>query len=179
MQMVVGLGNPGERYLHTRHNAGFLFADYFLQNILPGTSFDRSAKFNAELYKKGELLVVKPLSFMNESGRVVARLVQHFKASTQQIFVAHDDLDINLGEYKIQKTIGPKDHNGLNSILENLENAGFWRIRLGIDNRNGARDIPGEAYVLDSFQPEELNMLSETIKNATLELLGNYIDLNE
>lgn len=178
--MVVGLGNPGDRYVDTRHNAGFLFADYFLQNIFPGASFDKSEKFNTELYKKGELLVVKPLSFMNRSGRVIARLSRHFKVTPEQIFVAHDDLDINLGEYKIQKTIGPKDHNGLNSIVENLGNAGFWRIRLGIDNRKGARDIPGEAYVLGLLPAEELDMLRQTIRKATLELLGNYIiNLNE
>jgi len=179
MQMVVGLGNPGDHYLHTRHNAGFLLADFVLQTIISGASFETSSKFNAQFYKKNELLVVKPLSFMNESGKVVAKFSQHFKIVPEQIFVAHDDLDIGLGEYKIQKGIGPKDHNGLNSVIEGLGSANFWRIRLGIDSRNGTRDIPGEAYVLEALQPEELNELLEAIKKATLELLGNYIDLNE
>lgn len=176
--MVVGLGNPGDRYFYTRHNAGFMLADYLLQCIEPGAAFDNSVKFNAQFYKKGEVLVVKPLSFMNESGKVVAKFVRHFKIVPEQILVGHDDLDIKMGEYKIQKAIGPKDHNGLTSVIESLGSADFWRIRLGVDARAGSREMAPEVYVLQSMAEAELQVLRGAVKKATGELFDNYLNLD-
>ncbi len=176
--MVVGLGNPGDSYARSRHNAGFIVADYLLQIIAPGSSFENSSKFEAEFYKKGDVIIVKPLGFMNKSGKIVARLARHYKMIPEQIFVGHDDLDIGIGEYKIQKATGPKDHKGLNSVIESLGNADFWRIRMGVDSRAGSRNIPPEAYVLQPMGEGEYLVLRKAIQKAVGELLKNYLNVN-
>ena len=95
---------------------------------------------------------------MNRSGQTIAHLI----SEPTIIFVAHDDLDIRIGNFKIQKSVGPKMHNGLESIEQSLKSKSFWRIRIGIDNRTSDNSIPGEPYVLSNFSEEESEMLEKT-----------------
>jgi PTH1 family peptidyl-tRNA hydrolase len=154
MKLIIGLGNPGTEYENTRHNVGFLFLDYFAQK----NSFKLNKKFSSEMLEIAQnnekFILEKPQTFMNRSGEAVSKIKNFYKITNENIYVVHDDLDLRLGEFKIQKGIGPKLHNGILSIEEFLKGKDFYRIRIGVDNRTDVK-IPGQEYVLGKFTKEE------------------------
>ncbi len=164
MKIFVGLGNPGKKYQQTRHNVGFLVLD----NLFKQANFHQAPKFQALLAKmqtqKESCLLLKPQTFMNDSGVSVRSLLNFYKIKPQDkagqkifpnLYVVHDDLDIIFGQCKIQFGKGPKVHHGLLSIYQHLGTDQFWHVRIGIDGRNGNRVMPGSNYVLSSFTQEE------------------------
>ena len=167
MKLLVGLGNPGEAHVGNRHNVGFMVVDR-----LAGEGAEWEPKFEALILKAKDYLLVKPQMFMNRSGEVVAKIANFYKVTIDDLVVIHDDLDIRLGEYKIQKGVGPKVHNGLTSVEERLGTADFWRLRIGVDNRiqNSEFRIQGEDYVLADFLPEEKTIIDGVIEKAVKEL---------
>ena len=165
MKLLVGLGNPETRYLHTRHNAGFLFVDYY-QSQLQTPKFLEQKKFFSAISKNEELILAKPLTYMNKSGQAVSSLINFYQLDLNDLVVAHDDLDLALGSFKLQLGTGPKIHNGLNSIYQQLANKQFWHLRLGVDNRNGDRSVPGTDYVLQNFSPAEMETLTSVFLQA-------------
>ncbi|KKT34256.1 MAG: Peptidyl-tRNA hydrolase [Candidatus Gottesmanbacteria bacterium GW2011_GWB1_44_11c] len=166
MKLVVGLGNPGEAHANNRHNVGFVMVDR-----LAGEGAEWESKFEALILKAKDYLLVKPQTFMNRSGEVVAKVANFYKVTTDDLMVVHDDLDIRLGEYKIQKGVGPKVHNGLTSVEERLGTANFWRLRVGVDNRPaGQARVPGDEYVLSDFTAEEKEISDGVIEKAVKEL---------
>ncbi len=170
-KIIIGLGNPGPEYLLTRHNAGMRLIEK-LAETMPSDYGWRSEK-EAMVYKTGEVVLAKPKDkFMNQSGEWVKWLVEYRmnNANLKDLWVVHDDLDIPLGEYKIQFGIGPKEHGGINSIERVLGTKDFWRVRLGVDNRQAAYREAGDEYVLKRFQPEELERLDEVIAKAVEEV---------
>ncbi len=167
MYLIVGLGNPGENYEKTRHNAGYLF----INKLAGKDKFEVNRKQEAEVLKKGELILAKPLTFMNDSGRAVRKIMDFYKLSIENVVVVHDDLDIAFGEYKIQKEVGPKVHNGIKSIEQYLGRKDFLRVRIGIDNRQpGVSYGTGADYVLSKMGKEELKELDGVIEEAAKEL---------
>jgi|WetSurMetagenome_2_1015567.scaffolds.fasta_scaffold117559_2 peptidyl-tRNA hydrolase, PTH1 family len=167
MYLIAGLGNPGEEYKKTRHNAGFLF----VEKLASKENFSLDKKQEAETLKKGDLILVKPQTFMNDSGRAVRKIMDFYKLGIGEVVVVHDDLDLAFGEYKIQKEKGPKVHNGLKSVEQNLGRMDFWRVRIGIDNRQpGMSYGTGADYVLSKFSEEEIKELNKVIEEATKEL---------
>ncbi len=167
MYLIVGLGNPGEDYEKTRHNAGFLFV-----NKLAGKeNFSVDQKKEAEMLKKGEMILAKPFTFMNDSGRSVRKIVDFYKLPVEKVVIVHDDLDIAFGEYKIQKEVGPKVHNGVKSVEQYLGRKDFLRVRIGIDNRQP--DVSygtGADYVLSKMSKDELKEIDETIEEIVKDL---------
>ena len=155
MKLIIGLGNPGNEYVGTRHNAGFLVADALQKSSLPGG-----------------VTVRKSNVFMNDSGSFVKNLVDKYKLDTSNLYIIHDDLDIKLGEFKIQKGHGPKDHNGLNDIYQKLGSDDFWHVRVGIDNRSLDDKPLGIEYVLQNFSEEERKILDLTIKKVLIDLIS-------
>ena len=153
MKLIIGLGNPGERYKNTRHNAGFLVADELQKMKLPAC-----------------VVVKKSDVFMNDSGNFVKKIVDKYKLNLSDLYIIHDDLDIPLGSYKIQMGVGPKVHNGVNSIETELGTEDFWRVRIGVDSRNPDKKISGEEYVLQNFTDEEKIILDRVIKNVVKDL---------
>ncbi len=154
MKLIVGLGNPEEKYTNNRHNVGYLFID--------------------ELKKEKNLkdvIALKTNTFMNSSGEAVKRYVDKYKASLDDLYIVHDDLDIPIGSFKIQKGVGPKLHNGLSSIESLLGSSDFLRIRIGVDNRKAEERTPGEEYVLQDFEPEERLTIDSTIKLVIQKLI--------
>ncbi len=112
------------------------------------------------------IIIVKPQTFMNRSGETVRKIMIDDKTLTaDDVFVAHDDLDIALGKFKIEKGHGPKLHNGLESIEQCIGTKAFWRIRIGVDNRTPENRIPGEAYVLQNFTPNEKEIINKTFSD--------------
>ncbi len=154
MRIIVGLGNPGREYADSRHNAGVMMVDRLAEKL--ESDYGWRKHYDALVYKTPEVVLVKTKDiFMNESGRLLQGLPEG------EVYVAHDDLDIHLGEYKIQKGKGPKEHNGVESVEKRLGTKDFWRIRIGIDNRT--TPIEGEIYVLQKFAPEEKVMLENAL----------------
>jgi peptidyl-tRNA hydrolase, PTH1 family len=156
MKLVAGLGNPGEKYKNTRHNVGFMFLD----KLVGDQDWEESKK----------ILLVKPMKFMNKSGEEVAKRKNFYKIDLDDVYVVHDDLDLKLGEFKIQKGVGPKVHNGVSSVENHLGSKEFWRVRVGIDNRDGDRKISGEDYVLGRFRKQEMEILVEVLGKAIKEV---------
>ena len=174
MKLIVGLGNTGEKFKNNRHSVGFVVLDKLASKANSG-QWSVSRKFHCTLSTVHRTLILaKPQTMMNNSGQAVKKLVAHYKIKMPDIWVIHDDLDIKLGDYKIQKGKGPKLHNGVNSIERELGNGNFWRVRIGIENRmpnakwpmlNGKK-ISGEQYVLQDFTKEELEILERTIDDV-------------
>ncbi len=154
MKLIIGLGNPGEKYAQNRHNVGYVVID----------------KLQILNSKPKNIIFAKTNVFMNESGKIVKKLLDKYKLNTDNLWIIHDDLDIRLGEYKIQKGKGPKVHKGLQSIEEELGTDDFWRVRVGVDNRDPENRIPGEEYVLQDFTTQETLKLEEVVKSLVNKL---------
>ena len=177
MQVVVGLGNPGSQYAQTRHNIGFMLVDLLAAQW--GVKFKLENYFHGYVARYNDILLLKPETFMNESGQAV-QAVTHFYKQTfpgstlpeGSLFVAFDDLDIALGQVKLQFAKGPKVHNGTSSIYEHLNSEQFYHIRLGIENRGDKRKLwPARDYVLSAFRAEEKPTLEQELQSAKALLL--------
>ena len=173
MRIIIGLGNPGEKYKETRHNIGFKIIDEFgKKNSFP--KFRLSKKTNSLISKKEingeEILLSKPQTFMNDSGRAVKKLVSHFKFHVSSLIVVHDDIDLLLGKIKIVKNRGSAGHKGVESIIKELGSKNFIRIRVGIlPQKNKPKDT--KKFVLERFTKEEKEVIEKVIKKTTLALL--------
>lgn len=177
MKLIIGLGNPGGKYKNNRHNAGFMVVDK-LSTVYRLLSTDSSKekwelheKLLSRVYKTSEnVLLAKPETFMNDSGKAVANLANWFKVTSDNLYLVYDDLDIRLGEWKISKGKGPRIHNGVNSVEESLGTSDFWHVRIGVDNRDLTERIPGQHYVLQDFTKEEQAILESVLANVAQEL---------
>ncbi len=185
MKLIIGLGNPGEKYENTRHNVGWLVIDtlkqaiskseFLISNQIPIPNFQRENKFNAEIIRLGDVILGKPTTFMNESGVAVLKIANFYKIKPDDIYVMHDDLDLRLGDYKIQKGVGPKLHYGIHSIENSIGSKDFLRVRIGVDNRDPENRTSGEQYVLQEFTKEERKAVDRTIEDVVNDLFEHYL----
>lgn len=162
--LVAGLGNPGDEYADTRHNAGFLIADALAQSCGGGFSPGRLA-FHAQVKYRGRLLVIiKPVTFMNLSGRAVSYWLQQEKISPENLIVALDDIALPFGTLRLRPKGSDGGHNGLKSINESLGHSNYPRLRFGIgsDFSKGRQSD----YVLGTWSSEERKLLPERIEKA-------------
>lgn len=171
MKLIIGLGNPEEKYAKTRHNLGFMMVDELLRKMTPveKTAWQKNAKFNSLTAKVGDLLLVKPQTFMNASGLAVAKLANFYKVRPEDIWVVHDDVDLVLGRIKIRRGGGSAGHRGVQSVIDNLGADQFVRFRLGIGHPGaGSSNQEMENYVLSAFtgkqSHEAKKMIKKTIK---------------
>ena len=167
MKLIIGLGNPGEKYEKTRHNAGFLTVDKLVSSSkYPGLS--TQSKFNAEISQgtidDEKIILAKPQTFMNNSGQAVKAIVDYYKIDLENIIVIHDDLDIPIGEYKISKNKNSGGHKGVQSIIDYLGTKDFTRIRIGIMTEN--KKTPTEKFVLERFSREEMEIVERVIEDV-------------
>jgi len=154
MKLIIGLGNLGEKYKNNRHNVGHIAVDVLLKKNLP----------KHFVVKKSDVM-------MNDSGSFVKKLVEQYRLNLSDLWVIHDDLDIPLGSFKIQKGKGPKLHNGILSIERQLGSDEFWRVRIGVDNRSPEDRTPGEQYVLQDFGQKESEILDKVIEEICKKLV--------
>lgn len=161
MKLIVGLGNLGDSYKNTRHNLGFAVLDELAKKI-DGGEWKLEKKFNAEIIKVNDFILVKPQTFMNESGVAVSALVEYFKITVKDIILIHDDVDIVLGKIKVRLGGSGGGHHGVESVIRQLPDDKFIRVRLGIGA--GKRDI--EEFVLETFLPNERSKVKHMIKTA-------------
>ncbi len=166
MKFIIGLGNPGEKYGHTRHNAGFLFLD-FLRAEWNFPPFVEEKKFasavSAGVRGIEKTLLIKPETFMNRSGEAAATTINFYKCPPSDILVVHDDLDIPFGSWKASKGSGPAGHNGVSDIIEKIGTKDFQRIRIGIGRP--PENIPADRFVLESFTEAESTRLPEIFED--------------
>jgi peptidyl-tRNA hydrolase, PTH1 family len=174
--LIVGLGNPGEKYEKTRHNAGFLALDK-LRKKYSFPEFEFSKKFNSEISKgsicQKNVFLIKPQTFMNESGTAVRAFLNFHKLSVEDILVIHDDLDIIFGEIRLAFDSRSAGHNGVQNIIDQLGTQKFKRIRIGIGkppSEKVACYLSAHDYVLEKFFPEELNALESMTERIVEEV---------
>ena len=163
--MIVGLGNPGLAYRHTRHNFGFLVIDALAKALDVQV---RRLKFKAMIgegkFSGSKVVLAKPLTFMNESGRAVAPLLRFYKLPLTNLLVIHDDLDLPLGALRLRPSGGTSGQRGMASIITQLGTQDFPRMRLGISRPPGQMD-PVD-YVLNDFLPAERELLAIVLRTA-------------
>lgn len=169
MKLVVGLGNPGTKYGHTRHNAGFIILDRF--SDLHGIPVNQTV-FNA-LTGKGKIdgetvILAEPQTFMNASGLAVKRLVDYFKITETDLIVLHDEMDLPFGTIRLKFGGGHGGHRGLLSLIDELGYNQFSRLRFGIGKP--PRKSMVEGYVLERFSDEEKDKLAELVDTAAMAL---------
>ncbi len=199
MKIIVGLGNPGEKYEKTRHNTGFMAVDALARQL--DLIWQKNKKFNAEIAIQksltdigageinaplikgvGRIILIKPLTYMNNSGQAVRSALSYYKLLPKKLglikqkdsdlseilTVIHDDIDIELGKYKISADSRSGGHNGVQSIINNLKTKNFQRVRIGVKTEV-LNKIPADKFVLQNFKEEELNIINslivEIIKN--------------
>jgi aminoacyl-tRNA hydrolase len=172
MILIAGLGNPTSKYKNTRHNVGFMLIDLLKsQNFIDVSS----AKFQGELFKSSNLLLLKPSTFMNLSGNSVKAVNDFYKPD--RIIVIHDDLDLPLGAIKFKKGGSSGGHNGIKSI-DSLIGVDYERVRIGIGDARRQNQSAAD-FVLGEFSNEETRELAEILdyaKSAVLELINSDID---
>lgn len=169
MKLLVGLGNPGEQYEKTRHNAGFMFVDFFRKRMdFPEFSLENDFKgLISEGNINGEkVILLKPLTFMNLSGESVIRTANFYKILSSDIFVIYDDVDLPLGSIRFREKGSAGTHNGMKSIINHLSTMDFPRLRLGIETRSKNNKISLDAYVLSNFTGKEVAIFKEELEDA-------------
>lgn len=186
MKMIVGLGNPGVDYEDTRHNIGFMVIDKLAREIgRDALAWVEDTKRLAYVAKVGDVLLVKPVTFMNNSGEAVKKLVELNKLKPSDIWVIHDDLDLPVGKIRIRERGGTAGHNGVESIMNHLGTDKFLRFRLGIgrgkedlkkgtDQNMGHRNVI--TFVLSRFTQSEAGDLKKLIKRAVEAIRMTLVD---
>jgi len=161
MFLIAGLGNPGDKYVQTRHNIGFLVIDKIAKNI-PTTNINNS-NFKAIVLKAPNKLLVKPQTFMNLSGESILPIADYYNIPNENIIIIHDDLDLPFGAVKFKIGGSHGGHNGLRSIDANIEKD-YIRVRIGIGKPTNRKDVAN--WVLSNFSKEELNQLNDIISHV-------------
>jgi PTH1 family peptidyl-tRNA hydrolase len=164
MKIIVGLGNPGTKYTGTRHNIGFEVIDYLAAAANCSTFRERFEALIAELKEGDEtILLVKPLTFMNLSGRAVRAILDFYKLAVEQVLIICDDFNLPLGKLRIRTKGSHGGQNGLRNIQEQLGTDAYTRLRIGV-----GQPSPGDAvdFVLSKFKPGERPATDEAIANA-------------
>ncbi|MBQ8132039.1 MAG: aminoacyl-tRNA hydrolase [Bacilli bacterium] len=176
MKLIVGLGNPGKEYVHTRHNMGFEFIDYFLEK--KGIVASWSNKFNGLSFQTNlhgeKVLFLKPQSYMNLSGGVVRKYVEYFNIETSDILVLSDDLDLMVGNFKLRDKGSSGGHNGLKDIEANLGTQEYKRLKIGISKN---KDYDTKDYVLGRLSKEELDSVHECY-SLLVSVLDDYFSMD-
>ena len=169
MKLIVGLGNPGKEYRNTRHNVGFFMLDKYLNG-----EGKWKEKFNGLYLEKNingeKVIFLKPLSYMNLSGEVIKKYIDFFKISNDDIFIIHDDLDLNLGFYRLRSSGSSGGHNGLKNIEKSIGSKEYKRLKIGISNN---KEIDTKDYVLGYFNKQEQDIL-DSVSAVVTNIINDF-----
>ena len=178
MKIIVRLGQSRQEYEKSRHNAGFMVVDRLAEQL--GCQFKTELISSAMIAKTDQFVLIKPQTFMNDSGRAVQSWLHYYKKIIESgeypdLAVLYDDLDIPFGSWKWQFGTGPKAHNGVNSVVAHLNTDQFWHGRIGTENRKEHRlTMPSDAYVLTPFVEDEQLTLSRVLEEITGQVLRDW-----
>lgn len=165
MKLIAGLGNIGNKYTFTRHNAGFMLVDSIALNA--GLTFKENSKLKSLITKfvanGEEYLLVKPTTFMNLSGEAVRAVADYYKINTNDILIVFDDISLELGKIRFRANGSDGGHNGIKSVIQHMGTKDIARLKIGIGPQP---NIPSEVFVLQNFSKEELDKLKETMSIA-------------
>lgn len=172
MKLIVGLGNPGREYENTRHNIGFMVLD----NYARVNNFEITKKKFNGLYEKvkidsQDVIFLKPLSYMNLSGEVVKTFVDYFKINIDDILIINDDLDLEVGKFRLKPSGSSGGHNGLKNIALHLQTESYKRFKIGISNN---KNIETKDYVLGKFSNEDLQIYDNIFK-ISVDIINDFI----
>jgi PTH1 family peptidyl-tRNA hydrolase len=161
--LIAGLGNPGSQYQGTRHNVGFMAVDYLAARWKASAFAEKwQAEQTSCVYMQRKIFLIKPLTYMNLSGRAIAEYLRFYKIPTARLLVIHDDLDMAPGRVKLVSGGGAGGHNGIKSIVDCIGTPSFYRLKIGIGRPGMGGVHPGfpvEKYVLSVFSAEDLDVI--------------------
>ncbi len=169
IKIIAGLGNPDSGNSRTYHNAGFLALDR-LSSGIPEAEWRERKDFS--YLKVGRMILVRPKTFMNESGKAIKRALEYFKMKPEILLLIHDDSDIETGNYKIAFGRGAAGHRGVSSVMEHLKNRNFWRARVGVRSKRGKAGN----FVLNKIAPadrQKLDPIFEELRNILFPIDSN------
>lgn len=168
MKLIIGLGNPGPEYTDTRHNIGFMVVDKLLGELASGVppAWQKDEKKNVLTARIGEVLLVKPQTFMNKSGFAVRALVNFYKLAPQDVWIIHDDVDLPIGKIKIREKGSGAGHHGVESVIKELGTDVFVRFRLGVGRGTESNDRSLITFVLSRFRQSEAGAFKHLIKHG-------------
>lgn len=176
IDLIVGLGNPAPEYLTTRHNAGFWFADVLAAQC--GAAFTRQRKFQAEtadiVISSHRIRLLKPLTWMNESGRAVSAAMHYYRIPVEHVLVAYDELDLPPGRARLKFSGGDAGHKGIRSVIEHIGRT-FWRLRLGVGHPGPGRRESVLGHVLRRASSDDEQLIIDSIHDS-LEVLPVFIE---
>lgn len=165
MKLIAGLGNIGNKYTFTRHNAGFMLVDSFALNS--NLSFRENSRLKCLMTNlrniSDDYLLIKPTTFMNLSGEAVRAVCDYYKIAIEDILIVYDDLSLELGKIRFRPNGSDGGHNGIKSVIQHLGTSNIARLKIGIGPQP---NIPSEVFVLQNFSKEELDTLKETLSLA-------------
>lgn len=167
-KLIAGLGNIGEKYCFTRHNAGFMVLDKWAYNS--GFSFKEDKKLKCYIAKQGDIVFIKPTTFMNLSGEAVRAVMDYYKID--DILIIYDDISLDLGKIRFRANGSDGGHNGIKSIIQHVGTKNFDRLKVGIGPQP---NIPSENYVLGNFPKEQHDLLKEVLKKS-IEAVEFYLE---
>lgn len=184
MNIIIGLGNPGEQYKNTRHNAGFMAVDALAREL--NLKWETNKKFKAEIASGENLILIKPQTFMNNSGFITTAVLSYYKLLPKKLSliktanadlskiltVVHDDLDIELGKYKISVNSRSAGHRGVESVINRLKTKNFRRFRIGIKTPP-LKKIPADNFVLQKFNEKEKDIINRLLAKVVDEIKNN------
>ena len=180
MKIVVGLGNPGEQYEKNRHNVGFMALDLLLGPV----KWQSNKKFQALTYEISDTIYIKPQTYMNKSGEAVRAVMSYYGLLPKKLMVfskkdsdltdiltvIQDDIDIEIGKWKVSNDSRSGGHNGIQSIINHLHTKNFKRLKIGVKNELLRTRIPAEKFVLQNFNHEEKEVIDKILQEIILSI---------
>ena len=175
MKLIVGLGNPGKEYENTRHNIGFMMIDSILRGLNITNGKEKMGGIFYEANINGEkVMFLKPQEYINLSGNVINKYIQFYKIDIKDLLIIHDDLDLEIGNFKLREKGGSGGHNGLKNIESHLKTKEYNRIKIGISNN---KNIDTKDYVLGHFNKEEKEILNKIIEIGP-NIIKDYLNMS-
>jgi len=174
MKLIVGLGNPGKEYEKTRHNVGFMVIDELLKRL--GSPKEKE-KFGGLFYEyvvlENKIILLKPQNYINLSGEVINKYINYYDIKVEDIIIINDDMDLDIGKYRLKPSGSSAGHNGLKNIEQNLKTDEYKRLKIGISND---KTIEAKNYVLGKFNSEELKTIKSVV-DAAANIIEEYLDI--
>lgn len=175
MKLIVGLGNPGEKYEQTRHNLGFQTVEHFLKET-SSIKWSENAKLKSDvaILDQGKVILAKPKTYMNNSGMAVALLISYYKIKPADLWIVYDELDLPVGSMKIRFGGAAAGHHGVESVMEKLGTDKFWRFRLGIGESHDKEHVLSKQkirkvkeFILGAFNSSDKGKIRKLIKHGS------------
>ena len=175
MTILVGLGNPGDQYKDTRHNIGFMVLEKLSHELGIGALFTHEKKFDADVVKIGDTVLIKPTTFMNGSGVAVRKVMAFYKLTPKDVWVLHDDMDLPMGKIRIRMGGSSAGHHGVDSMIKELGTDGFLRFRFGIGRGKESTGVNADrhinkstviSFVLSRFSRHDAGKLKVLVKHG-------------